>query len=43
VQGWLPTSKSECRFIFDGEVVKETDTAASLDLEDEDQFEVRYI
>lgn len=29
--------------MFDGEVVKETDTPASLDLENEDQLEVRYI
>jgi hypothetical protein len=42
LQGWLPSANSVCRFIFDGEVVKETDTPANLDLENEDQIEVQY-
>lgn len=42
-QDWLPSPGAQCRFIFDGEVVKETDTPVGLDLEEGDQIEVHYL
>lgn len=41
-RGWLQQAGSELVFRFDGDVVQEHDTAAGLDMEEDDVIDVTF-